>query len=142
MKYRAMQISNYEPVIQLWRNCEGLSRRDADSRAGLEKYLEPNPGFSFVVADGSRIGGSIMPGLGGKRGYIQHLAVDATPRQRGVATKLLALCLEALKLQGIENHMCMSSNRIRRGAITGPAAGTQRAEIVMHSFTNGDNKNT
>jgi len=102
MKYRAMQISDYEPVIQLWRNCAGLSLRDADSRAGIEKYLERNPGLSFVAEDGTRIVGSLMAGHDGKRGYIQHLAVDAALRKRGVATKLVAFCLAALKSQGIE----------------------------------------
>jgi predicted N-acetyltransferase YhbS len=55
-----MQISDYDAVMKLWRDCEGLSLRDADSASGVEKYLERNPGLSFVALDGTRIVGSIM----------------------------------------------------------------------------------
>lgn len=143
MKYRCMQISDYEPVIQLWRNCEGLSLRDADSRDGIEKYLARNPGLSFVAEDETRITGSIMAGHDGKRGYVQHLAVDPALRQRGVATKLVALCLDALKSQGIEkSHVHVLQENHAGRSYWSSRGWTQRAEIVMYSFINGDNKNT
>lgn len=143
MKYRCMQISDYESVVQLWQACEGLSLRDADSRDGIEKYLERNPGLSFVAEDGLRIFGSIMAGHDGKRGYIQHMAVDAARRKRGIATKLVDLCLDALKLQGIEkSHVHVLKTNQAGRAYWSSRGWTRRAEIVMYSFINGDNENT
>ena len=138
-----MQISDYEPVIQLWRNCEGLSLRDADSRDGIERYLERNPCLSFVAEDDAQIFGSIMAGHDGKRGYIQHLAVDPALRNRGVATRLADLCLDALKSQGIEkSHVhVLKKNQAGRAYWSG-RGWTRRTEIEMYSFINGSNENT
>lgn len=143
MKYRVMQISDYDPVIKLWRSCDGLSLRAADSRAGIEKYLLRNPGLSFVAEDGTGIGASIMAGHDGKRGYIQHLAADPALRKRGIATRLMTLCLGALKAQGIEkSHVhVLKENQAGRSYWSG-RGWTLRAEIEMYSFINGDNENT
>jgi len=143
MKYRSMQISDYDPVIELWRNCEGLSLRDADSRAGIEKYLLRNPGLSFVAEDETGISGSIMAGHDGKRGYIQHLAVDPARRKRGIAGKLVALSLDALKSQGIEkSHVHVLKENQAGRSYWSSRGWSLRAEIEMYSFINGDNENT
>lgn len=143
MKYRVMQISDYDPVIMLWRSCEGLSLRAVDSRAGIEKYLLRNPGLSFVAEDGTGIGGSIMAGRDGKRGYIQHLAVDPALRKRGIATRLKTLCLAALKAQGIEKSQVqvLKENQAGRSYWSG-RGWTLRTEIERYSFINGDHENT
>lgn len=143
MKYRAMQISDYDAVIQLWRACEGLSLRDADSRSGIGKYLQRNPGLSFIAEDDARIYGSIMAGHDGKRGYIQHMAVDESVRNRGIATKLVDLCLAALKTQGIaKSHVHVLKDNQAGRTYWSARGWTRRCEIVMYSFINGDNENT
>ena len=78
----------------------------------------------------------------GKRGYIQHLAVANAARGQGVAGRLVELCLEALKLQGIEkSHVHVSGdNELGRKFWSG-RGWFHRAEIVMYSFINGENKN-
>ena len=85
MNYRNMQISDYDSVIALWRDCDGVSLRNADSSAGIEKYLQRNPALSFVAQQNSAIVGTIMAGHDGKRGYIQHLAVVNEARGQGIA---------------------------------------------------------
>lgn len=143
MKYRVMQISDYDAVLQLWRRCEGISLRDADSRAGIAGYLDRNPGLSFVAEDGARIVGSIMAGHDGKRGYIQHLATDESLRKRGIATTLVERCLAALKAQGIEkSHVHVLKDNQAGRAYWTARGWTRRSEIVMYSFINGDNENT
>ena len=44
-----MKISDYQKVIALWQNAEGVKLRDADSKNGIEKYLLRNPKLSFVA---------------------------------------------------------------------------------------------
>lgn len=128
--------------MDLWRSCDGLSLRDADSRESMEKYLLRNPGLSFVAEEQGNIVASLMAGHDGRRGYIQHLAVADKNRGQGIAGRLLELCLDALAQQGIvKSHVhVLYSNRSgiefwsRRGWI-------HREEIEMYSFVNGDNAN-
>ena len=137
-----MQIADYAAVVELWRNCEGLSIRDADSCAGVERYLARNPGLSFVAVQNARIVGSIMAGHDGKRGYIQHLAVAERARQRGIASRLVASCVDALKAEGIEkSHVHVLKNNQAGNAYWSRLGWQQRVEVVMYSFINGDNEN-
>jgi len=137
-----MQISDYDAVISLWRDCEGLSLRDADSPGGIEKYLLRNPGLSFVALEGTRVVGSIMAGHDGKRGYIQHLAVADSQRNRGVASSLVDRCLAALKALGIEKaHVHVQQDNDSGRRYWSGRGWTRRADVVMYSFINGDNEN-
>jgi len=142
IEYRNMRIADYQAVVELWQACEGLSIRDADSRAGVERYLARNPGLSFVAELEARIVGSIMAGHDGKRGYIQHLAVAEQARHRGIASRLVASCVDALKAEGIEkSHVHVLKHNRDGNAYWSRLGWRQRTEVVMYSFINGDNEN-
>ena len=142
MQYRNMQITDYNDVMQLWRSCEGLNLRDADSPRGIARYLERNPGLSFVAQHETGIVGSLLAGHDGKRGYIQHLAVDASARRQGVAAQLVELCLEALLAQGIvKSHVHVINSNQPGREFWSRRGWHHRAEIEMYSFINGDNPN-
>ena len=142
MIYRNMLISDYDSVIALWRDCDGVSLRDADSRDGIEKYLLRNPALSFVAFDGVDIVGTIMAGHDGKRGYIQHLAVANAVRKQGIASNLVELCLAALKSQGIEkSHVHVLDDNEPGRQFWSARGWFHRAEIAMYSFINGENRN-
>ncbi|ELJ8856572.1 GNAT family N-acetyltransferase, partial [Vibrio parahaemolyticus] len=79
-----MDISDYSQVIDLWSTTEAMLLRDADSKENIGKYLKRNPNLSFVALDGDNIIGAILVGTDGRRGYVQHLAVDSTFRGKGV----------------------------------------------------------
>ena len=142
MQYRNMEITDYDEVMRLWRSCEGISLRDADSRDGIASYLERNPGLSYVAIDENGIVGSLMAGHDGKRGYIQHLAVAQSARRQGVAATLVEHCLDALRAQGIvKSHVhVLNSNQVGRD-FWSRRGWHHRAEIEMYSFINGDNRN-
>ena len=137
-----MELSDYDATLALWRHCDGVSLREADSIDGIAKYLERNPGLSFVATDGDGIVGSIMAGHDGKRGYIQHLAVADDLRKTGVGARLVELCLTALKSEGIiKSHVhVLGENSLARNFWVN-RGWMQRVEIVMYSFINGSNKN-
>ena len=46
---REMTIGDFDGVIALMRQTAGVTVRDADSREAVGRYLERNPGFSFVA---------------------------------------------------------------------------------------------
>ncbi|MCQ2417321.1 MAG: GNAT family N-acetyltransferase [Oscillospiraceae bacterium] len=96
-----MQISDYEALYDLWVKCNnGLNNLD-DSREGIARYLERNPGTSFVAVENGVIAGAILSGHDGRRGYIQHMSVADSFRRRGIGTKLVECCLSEMKAQGI-----------------------------------------
>lgn len=142
MNYRNLKISDYDAVMALWSGCGGLSLRDADSREGVEKYLQRNPGLSFVAEDETGILGTLMAGHDGRRGYIQHLAISPGIRRRGIGTRLVELCLGALKKEGIEkSHVHVIGANAEGVAFWCRLGWVHRNEIEMYSFINGSNEN-
>lgn len=137
-----MLITDYDEVMTLWRSCQGVSLRDADSREGIDRYLLRNPGLSFVAEDQSKIVGTLMAGHDGKRGYIQHLAIADQQRQQGIAGHLLKLCLDALGSEGIvKSHVHVSISNESGRKFWCAQGWWHRAEIAMYSFINGGDEN-
>ncbi|MBT8433538.1 MAG: GNAT family N-acetyltransferase [Gammaproteobacteria bacterium] len=142
MIYRYMKLSDHDAVMALWRSCHGLSLRDADSCQSTKKYLQRNPGLSFVAQDETIIVGTLMAGHDGRRGYIQHLAVTAELRGKGVSDKLVELCLDALKQEGIvKSHVHVLGDNSAGRAFWLNRGWVHRAEIEMYSFINSSNQN-
>ncbi|WP_261377711.1 GNAT family N-acetyltransferase [Vreelandella titanicae] len=142
MHYRTMTINDYEAAIALWSESEGVRLRDADSREGIEKYLLRNPGLSFVAEVEGELVGTIMAGHDGKRGYVQHLSVADSRRRAGIATKLVSLCLEALKSEGIQkSHLMILPENVAAQKFWANQGWAYRSDILLYSFVNGDNQN-
>jgi len=142
MHYRPMTIDDYDATIALWSESEGVRLRDADSRAGIEKYLRRNPGLSFVAEEEGQLVGTIMAGHDGKRGYVQHLSVADSHRRKGIATKLVSLCLEALKHEGIlKLHLMILPENEAAKQFWANQGWACRSDIQLYSFVNGDNPN-
>jgi len=82
----------------------GVVLRTADGYAATQRYLERNPGLSFVArpAGGDGIVGCAMAGHDGRRGYLQHVMVDPDYRHLGLARTMVERCLSALLDAGIE----------------------------------------
>jgi N-acetylglutamate synthase len=70
---RRMTLSDYAGVMDLLGRVEGICLRDADSREGIARYLERNPGLSFVAEAGGVVGACVFGGHDGRRGYLYHL---------------------------------------------------------------------
>ncbi|MBS3669411.1 GNAT family N-acetyltransferase [Vreelandella boliviensis] len=142
MHYRTMTINDYEAAIALWRESEGVRLRDADSREGIERYLLRNPGLSFVAEVEGNLVGTIMAGHDGKRGYVQHLSVAVSHRRLGIATRLVDLCLEALKHEGIlKSHLMILPENEAAQQFWSNQGWAYRSDILLYSFVNGDNHN-
>lgn len=143
MNYRKMQLGDYEAAVALWRQAEGVKLRDADSREGVEKYLRRNAGLSFVAESDGKLVGTIMAGHDGKRGYIQHLAVEESCRRTGVATHLLRLCLSVLANEGIlKSHIHVLCGNESAKAFWQSRGWAARRDIEVYSYINGGSENT
>lgn len=142
MHYRTMTINDYEAAITLWSESAGVRLRDADSREGIKKYLLRNPGLSFVAEVEGQLVGTIMAGHDGKRGYVQHLSVADSYRRAGIATRLVSLCLEALKNEGIlKSHLMILPENQAAKKFWANQGWACRSDILLYSFINGSDQN-
>ena len=102
IEFREFIAADYDAVRDLWRATEGIVLRDVDARAPLVAYLAHNRGLSFVAHQAGIIVGAVLCGTDGRRGYLQHLAVAATHRRRGIGRALAERSFTALGERGIE----------------------------------------
>ena len=96
-----MTMDDYEEAMTLWQATEGMGLRPADAPEHIARYLERNPGLSFVARDGNRLVGTVLCGHDGRRGYLQHLAVDRAYRRQGIGRALVDKVVSALRSIGI-----------------------------------------
>lgn len=101
MTIRPFSLDRYEEVLALWQRTPGICVRDADSREATDRYLRRNPGMSFLAEIDGRVVGCALSGHDGRRGYLQHVVVDAAYRRRGIADELVKRCLDELQRNGI-----------------------------------------
>jgi ribosomal protein S18 acetylase RimI-like enzyme len=134
LEIRTLTLEDYEPVLALWRACEGVGLSADDSRAGIERHLARNPGLSFIALDGDRVAGAVLCSHDGRRGYLTHLAVAKEYRRRGVGEALAGRCLEALRQLGISKcHIFVFVDNENARAFWRKTGWIQRDELVVMS---------
>jgi ribosomal protein S18 acetylase RimI-like enzyme len=101
VEIRPLTIAAYEVVYALWLQCDGIGLGDSDSKEAIQRYLERNPGMSFMATDDGEVVGAVLAGHDGRRGFIHHLAVLPAYRRNGLGRLLVDKCLAALKVVGI-----------------------------------------
>lgn len=134
-----MAITHYDDVIALWQNTEGVGLHDnEDSRPCITAYLERNPGLSFVAVCDGKIIGAVLCGHDGRRGCINHLAVDTNYRNQGIGRALADACISGLGAQGIQkcNIMVFGCNDNGRGFWQNIGWNTRPDLVLMQKCTN------
>jgi ribosomal protein S18 acetylase RimI-like enzyme len=102
MKISEMTIKDYDEVMLLWQNSEGMGlHKQSDSRKGIAKYLRRNPGLSLVACDNKKIVATLLCGHDGRRGHLYHLAVAPSYRKKGIGKVLVNQALSNLTSIGI-----------------------------------------
>lgn len=137
-----MSIAEYDGVYTLLHSTPGIRLSSAESREMMERHLARNPGMSFVARFRNRIVGCAMSGHDGRRGYLYHLAVAPDFRRRGIASGLVACCLEKLAEAGIDNtHIQVVVENDLAHKFWSDRGWHRRADIITYSFTTGSNPN-
>jgi len=136
---RALTIADYEAVMRLWKQTEGIGLNESDSRARLTAFLKRNPRLSRVAADGDKIVGAILCGHDGRRGYLHHLAVAGAHRHLGIGRKLVEACLSDLaKLNIIKCNIFLLANNSDGEAFWKHNGWNRRADLqVMQKHLGG-----
>ena len=102
---RPLTIADYDTVHALWQRTEGMGLGASDTREAIAFFLDRNPGLSQVACNQSgEIIGAVLCGHDGRRGYLHHLAVNKTDREKGVGSALVDACLD--RLVGLKIQKC------------------------------------
>ena len=113
-------------AIEWWANTPGMGMHPVDDTPeALTNFLVFNPGINFVATDGNELVGIVLCGCDGRRATIYHAAIAASHQRRGIATRLLNACENALKERGISKMRLMIFNDNYNGKAFWSAHGWQ-----------------
>ena len=139
---REMDITDYDAVIALWCQTEGMSLRGADSRASIEHYLQRNPNLSFVALNNRQIVAALLVGTDGRRGYLQHLAVSPQFRGQRLGRALVMQSVAALAKQGIaKTHLFVHNDNINAQQFYEKLGWFSRDDLRTYSYNSASNAN-
>jgi ribosomal protein S18 acetylase RimI-like enzyme len=96
-----MSIDDFDEVYDLWKSTPEIVLSDIDTHESIARFLERNPGFSYVARQAGSIVGVVLCSHDGRRGYIDHLAVRESHRMQGIGKALVIRCLYNLMRVGI-----------------------------------------
>ncbi|HSG14950.1 MAG TPA: GNAT family N-acetyltransferase [Anaerolineae bacterium] len=129
-----MELTDYKAVRELWQSTEEIELADTDSREGLARFLERNPGLSFVARDDDRIVGAVLCGHDGRRGYIDQLAVQEQYRRQGIGRSLVSRCVYNLMRIGIRKwHLFVFEDNPAAITFWSKLGWSARVELVTMS---------
>lgn len=142
MNIRPMTIEDYEQVLLLMRGEPGVSVRTADSPEAITRYLDRNPGFSFVAESDEYVVGCVFGGHDGRRGSLHHLVVAPAFRMAGVGRLLVTQSLDALQAAGIEKTLIdVFSENDNAIAFWGKLGWEERDDLRRFSFNRSKDPN-
>ncbi len=98
---RPFCMSDYPAVLRLWQTAgEGVSVRPSDRPEEIAKKCARDADLFLVAESQGALVGVIMGAWDGRRGWLHHLAVEASYRRRGVARALICQVEERLRAKG------------------------------------------
>ena len=133
---RSMQIEDYDQVYALWMTIHGFSIRTIDdSREGVERFLERNPGISVVAEMDGRVVGAILCGHDGRRGCLYHVCVHEAYRMHGIGRAMVVHCMNALQQEGINKVSLIAFTKNDIGNAFWKQIGwTKREDLNYYDF--------
>lgn len=137
MQVRAMTKEDYDGVRALWMTIHGFGIRSVDdSREGVERFLDRNPGCSVVAEEDGHIIGAILCGHDGRRGCLYHVCVAEDHRLRGIGKEMVVHCMNALKAEKINKVSLIAFTKNDVGNAFWKCIGwTKREDLNYYDFT-------
>ena len=128
-----MLLSHYDQAVDLWNNSEGVRLESIDSRKTIGRFLERNPGLSYVAMDEDQVVGAVLCSHDERIGYLTHLAVAPEYRLQGIGRSLASRCLYALMKVGIRQFtlMVLEENQSAIDFVRKIAVGDRMDVLIM-----------
>lgn len=137
MLQRPFTIHDYAAALELWQNTPGMGLSDSDREEPIHAFLERNPDLSQVaVTEDGVLVGTVLCGHDGRRGFLYHLAVHPSFRNRGVGKRLAAAALGGLRAQGISKcHIMVLESNVDGQAFWRNLGWEQRSGLLLFSMS-------
>jgi ribosomal protein S18 acetylase RimI-like enzyme len=140
MRVAELTLDDYEAFLALIRRIPEMRLREADSREAIGRYLARNSGLSFAAWDGDELVGFALCGHDGRRGYMQHVAVDPRHRGQGIARQMVTRCLDGLAALGImKTHMDVYGTNDYANAYWQRCGWQRRDDVYRYSLNRSTN---
>ncbi len=99
MKLRAYQNDDWQALIDLWQRVfpDDPPHNDPSQVISAKRAVDD---LIFVALEKDSIVGAVMAGYDGHRGWLYAVAVDHPHRRHGIARRLVAHALDALRQLG------------------------------------------
>ena len=99
MKLRAYQNDDWQALIDLWQRVfpDDPPHNDPSQVISAKRAVDD---LIFVALEEDSIVGAVMAGYDGHRGWLYAVAVDHPHRRHGIAQRLVAHALDALRQLG------------------------------------------
>ena len=132
---RVFEREDHPAAWALWASIDGVGLSDATSYESVSRFLERNPGLSFVATEHDTLVGTILCGHDGRRGLIHSLAVSSSYRRQGLARALVARGLSALREVGIEkSHLLVFNENAEGRAFWRGIGAEERLDVALFSL--------
>ena len=134
---RKMTVEDYDRLYSLWMKIKGFAIRSIDdSKEGVERFLNRNPGISVVAEEDGKIVGAILCGHDGRRGCLYHVCVEKDYRMQGIGKSMVVFCMEALKKEQINKVSLIAFTQNDIGNAFWKQIGwTKREDLNYYDFT-------
>ena len=134
---REMKPEDFQGVHDLWMTIKGFGIRSVDdSKEGVERFLQRNPGLSVVAEEDGMIIGCILCGHDGRRGCLYHVCVREGYRMRGIGKSMVVHCMERLKTEKINKVSLIAFTKNDIGNAFWKEIGwTKREDLNYYDFT-------
>jgi len=113
MRIRKFRLTDYEKVVDLWKQ-SGLVLRPGDDRERIKLKLRRDPDLFLVAEEGREILGVVLGAWDGRRGWINHLAVQPSHQRSGIGKSLISELEKRLVKKGAlkVNAQIYQSNQV------------------------------
>ena len=135
---RPMREEDYDRIRELWQTIGGFGIRSIDdSREDIERFIRRNPDTSVVAqTPEGKVIGSILCGNDGRQGSLYHVCVAKPYRRRGIGTRLVSFCMQALQAEKINKVTLVAFRRNSLGNQFWKGVGwTFRDDLNYYDFT-------
>ena len=106
-------MDNYTQAWELWDRSLPHSHDNSWNYAMTGRFLRHNPELCFSAFKGEQLIGTVMGSFDGRRGYIQHLAVDQSCRRSGTGRALMKKVTDAMREMDIRKvHLMVKNDNI------------------------------
>ncbi len=102
LRFKNFEMGDFDAVIALWQ-AAGIILSRSDTQTGLAQKLERDPDLFFIMTDAdNQIIGCVMGTFDGRRGWINHLAIDPKRQGEGLGKLMIRQLEDRFRKAGCE----------------------------------------